>query len=87
MRSLVATTMLRGFDVNGIQDRWDPRLESMPKRVNATLLEILGVGTPEYKKYSIAKFDAGLDSTFGDRFSASELREELRRAKIGRAHV
>ena len=58
---------LRTFDVSEIEGRWDPAVEALQKGVNATLADILGAGTPEYKKHAIAALDSGIDTNFGDR--------------------
>ncbi|HWP11547.1 MAG TPA: hypothetical protein VNN06_06975, partial [Ramlibacter sp.] len=69
---------LRTFDSSGIQERWDPRLEALQKKVNTTLGDILGGRAPEYKQYSIGALDAGLDSMFGDRYSPDELQQTIK---------
>ena len=38
----------RRFDMSGLQDRWDPRIEGLQKRINDVLAEVLGGGTPDY---------------------------------------
>lgn len=70
---------LRNFDHSGVHDRWDPRVEALQKRINATLLEIFGVGTSEYKEYSLAPLGSSLDNSMGQRYSEDELRGALRK--------
>jgi predicted nucleotide-binding protein len=48
---------LETFDVTTIQKRWDPTMEALQKKINSTLLEILGHGTTEYSEYSIYSLD------------------------------
>lgn len=70
---------LRNFDHSGVHDRWDPRVEALQKRINATLLEIFGVGTSEYKEYSLAPLGSSLDNSMGQRYSEDELRSALKK--------
>ena len=70
---------LRNFDHSGVHDRWDPRVEALQKRINATLLEIFGVGTPEYKEYALAPLGSSLDTSMGQRYSEEELRGALKK--------
>lgn len=69
---------LRAFDLGGIQERWDPRLESLQNQVNTLLSEALGPRSAEYKQYAIGPLGAELDTAFGDRFSPDELRDAVR---------
>lgn len=70
---------LRNFDHSGVHDRWDPRVEALQKRINATLLDIFGGGTPEYKEYSLAPLGSTLETTMGQRYSQEELRDALKK--------
>ena len=70
---------LRMFDLGGIQERWDPRLERMQAQVNTVLSDALGQRSAEYKQYAIGPLGAELDSLFGDRYSTEELRETVRK--------
>lgn len=69
---------LRGFEVGGMKDRWDPRVEAMQKNINLTLAGALGSSSPEYRQYQLPAFDAGLDQTFNDRFTIEEIRGAVR---------
>ncbi|HYF16426.1 MAG TPA: hypothetical protein VEA40_01055 [Ramlibacter sp.] len=69
---------LRMQDLTGLQDRWDPRIEALQKRINTALGDVLGVGTPEYKDLRVGTLDASLDTSFGDRYSSEELRDSIR---------
>src|SRR6476659_7672109 len=66
---------LKDFDPAGIQERWDPRLEALQKSTNATLADILGARSPQYKQYAMGALDTGLETAFGDRYSSDELHE------------
>ncbi len=71
---------LRIFDVSAIEGRWDPRIEAVQKRMNATIADILGAGTADYKQHAIAPLDAALDPNLGDRLSLDELRDGIRQS-------
>jgi hypothetical protein len=71
---------LRAFDPAGINDRWDNRLELLQKNVNRTIGEAVGMGSSQYRQLAIGPLDAALESVFGDRFTADEMREEIRKA-------
>src|SRR4051812_28146081 len=75
---------LRSFDVTGIKDRWDTRLEGLQKRINATLSSALGGSSPEYKKFTIRALDESIDTTFGDRYTGEELAQGIKTG-IGKA--
>jgi hypothetical protein len=70
---------LRTFDLGGIQERWDPRLESLQNQVNTLLSDALGPRSAEYKQYAIGPMGAELESAFGDRYSPDELRDAVRK--------
>ncbi len=42
---------LQAFDVNSINDRGDPRIDTLEKSLDALLTSIFGVGTVEYNRY------------------------------------
>ena len=71
---------LRAFDVSGITDRWDSRLENAQKNVNKLIGEAFGTGSPLYKQHAIGPLDAALDVTFGDRYTQQEFHDEIRKA-------
>ena len=48
---------LEEFDISSIRERWDPLIQSLAKKVNSTLQEILGHDTVEYHEYSIDSLD------------------------------
>ena len=56
---------LRSFDVSGVNDRWDGRLEVLQRKVNAHIADAVGTGTAEYKQHAIPALDSALNSTFG----------------------
>lgn len=68
----------RRFDLSGIQDRWDDRLEGLQKRINDALADTLGDDSQDYKDLRVAPFGAAMDTGFGDRLSQEELQEGLR---------
>jgi hypothetical protein len=69
---------LRTFELGGIQERWDPRLEMLQTQVNTLLSDALGPRSAEYKQYAIGPMGAELDTAFGDRYSPDELRDAVR---------
>ena len=71
---------LRTFDISAINGRWDPALEVLQKSVNSTLADILGAGTPEYKRHLVAPLDSGIDPDFGDRLSQEEVQRGIKTA-------
>lgn len=74
---------LRTQDLTGIQERWDPRTEALQKRVNNTLGDVLGHGSPDYKQLKIDALDGSLDTSFGDRYSTEELHDCIRKGLDG----
>lgn len=48
---------LETFDVKTVRERFDPIVESLAKKVDGTLQEILGYGTIEYNSYEISSLD------------------------------
>jgi hypothetical protein len=70
--------MLRTFDVSVAQDGWDSSMEALQKKINATLADSFGVGTPEYRQYAVATQDFFLDTTFGDRYSVEERQQKVK---------
>jgi hypothetical protein len=48
---------LRSFEVSQIQERWDPRVQALETKVKASLAEIFGENTPEYRRHSIGMLD------------------------------
>ncbi|TFZ45586.1 hypothetical protein E5C33_08890 [Stenotrophomonas maltophilia] len=48
---------LEAFDVNLVEQRWDPAIEALEKKVNSTLQDVLGHDTVEYQEYSISALD------------------------------
>lgn len=50
-------TELEAFDVNTIQKRWDPVMESLVNKINGTLQEILGRDSAEYRDYHTDSLD------------------------------
>lgn len=48
---------LEEFDISSIRERWDPLIQSLTKKVNSTLQDILGHDTIEYHEYSIDSLD------------------------------
>jgi len=69
---------LRTANLSGLRDRWDPRIEAFQKRINQTLADVLGDGSPEYKAHRCGPLDALVEPTFGDRYSDDELKAGIR---------
>lgn len=42
---------LQQFDINSIQEIWEPQIESLENKINFTLVEIFGNDTEEYKQF------------------------------------
>ncbi|MEP6825135.1 MAG: hypothetical protein ABI919_09990 [Ramlibacter sp.] len=69
---------VRAFDVSGAPDGWNSGIDALQKKVNGTLADSLGTGTPEYKQYQLSARDFAVDSTFGDRSSIGERKNKIR---------
>jgi uncharacterized protein (TIGR02391 family) len=50
-------TELRGVDVSAIPARSDPQLHSLEQKIEATLTEIFGFDTVEYRRYRVGSLD------------------------------
>jgi predicted nucleotide-binding protein len=74
---------LRSQDLSGIQERWDPRVEAIQKRINNALGDVLGHGSPEFKALKVGALEASLDTSFGDRYSTEELHASIRKGVEG----
>lgn len=48
---------LSSFDVSKIQERWDARVQALETKVKASLADIFGEATPEYRRHSIGMLD------------------------------
>lgn len=70
--------ILRAFKVSVTQTGWDSSVESLQKKVNNTLADSFGTGTPEYRQFAVALQDFLLDKTFGDRFTDDERQQKVR---------
>jgi hypothetical protein len=68
---------LRALDAKTIRERRDDRLETLQKRVNNLLSDLLGMGSPDYARHKLKPIDADLDTTFGDHYSMDEYREAV----------
>lgn len=68
---------VRAFDVSDAPDGWNSGIDALQKKVNGTLSESLGAGTPEYKRYQLTSKDFLLDNTFGDRSSVGERKDKI----------
>lgn len=68
---------VRAFDVSDAPDGWNSGIDALQKKVNGTLSESLGAGSPEYKQYQLSSKDFLLDNTFGDRSSVGERKEKI----------
>lgn len=69
---------VRALDAKTIKERRDDRLETLQKRVNNLLADLLGMGSPDYAKYKLKPIDGELDTTFGDHYSMDEYREAVK---------
>lgn len=70
--------ILRAFKVSVTQTGWDSSVESLQKKINTTLADSFGVGTPEYRQFAVTLQDFLLDKTFGDRFSDEEREQKVK---------
>ena len=48
---------LAAIDVNTIQERQEPRFQSLEKKIDGTLVDIFGHDTVEYKRYLVWSLD------------------------------
>lgn len=70
--------ILRAFKVSVTQTGWDSSVESLQKKINTTLADSFGTGTPEYRQFAVAIQDFMLDTTFGDRFTDEERQQKVK---------
>jgi len=70
--------ILRAFKVSVTQTGWDSSVESLQKKINTTLADSFGTGTPEYRQFAVALQDFMLDTTFGDRFTDEERQQKVK---------
>src|SRR5437868_4468607 len=69
---------LKAFDVSTLKERTDTRLESLQRKANGVISDLVGMGSADYKKHAI-RIDAGLDTTFGDHYSMDEFRDAIKK--------
>ncbi len=69
---------VQAFDVSGAPDGWHSGIDVLQRKVNATLGESLGTGTPEYRRYVVSEQDFVLDMTFGNHYSVAERKDRIR---------
>lgn len=50
-------TDLKEFDVSKIKERWDARIDGLRMKVNASLADIFGEDTAEYRRHAIGALD------------------------------
>jgi hypothetical protein len=70
--------ILRAFKISVKQTDWDSSVESLQKKINTTLADSFGAGTPEYREFAVALQDFLLDKTFGDRFTDDERQQKVK---------
>jgi len=68
---------LKEFDVSTIQEETDPKASALVTKVNATLANIFGEGTPELARHSIGYLDRSPTSADGN-YTAQEIQEGYR---------
>ncbi|AYQ26781.1 MULTISPECIES: hypothetical protein [unclassified Polaromonas] len=70
--------ILRAFKVSVTQTGWDSSVESLQKKINTTLADSFGAGTPDYRQFAVTLQDFMLDKTFGDRFTDDEREQKVK---------
>lgn len=65
---------LEEMDIDTIQDRYDPRFESLEQKTDSTLVDIFGHNTIEYRRFSINTLDTASLNMY-DETSLYEVRE------------
>jgi hypothetical protein len=70
--------MAKSFDVSGAPDGWHSGIDGLQRKINSTLGDTLGRGTPEHKRLIVSEQDFVLDTTFGNHYSVAERKEKIR---------
>ena len=70
---------LKTFDIDSIEQRFDPRVRALGDTVNNTLSEIFGRNTPAYWQHALPSLDSLPVVVGGPKFSQEELRDAYRR--------
>ncbi|TQV82161.1 TIR domain-containing protein [Denitrobaculum tricleocarpae] len=74
---------LKAFDVNLIEELYDPTVDALKRKVNSTLQEIFGHGTVEYNDYYVSSFEA-LPLLLGGRdYSVTKIRNAYKESIAG----
>ena len=74
--------MVQSFDVSGAPDGWHSGIDGLQRKINATLGDTLGRGTPEHKRLILSEKDFVLDTTFGNHFSVAERKDRIREGLV-----
>lgn len=69
---------LKAFDVSSVQERWDPHVEALETKISASLAEIFGEDTPEYRRHSLGSLDSLPVSIMGDRYPPQRIQASIR---------
>ncbi len=70
--------MAQTFDVSGAPDGWHSGIDVLQRKINSTLGDTLGRGTPEHKRLIVSEQDFVLDTTFGNHYSVAERKDRIR---------
>jgi hypothetical protein len=70
---------LKTFDVDSIEQRFDPRVRALGDTVNGTLADIFGRNTPSYWQHALPSLDSLPVVVGGPKLSPEELRDAYRR--------
>jgi len=70
---------LKTFDVDSIEQRFDPRVRALGDTVNSTLADIFGRNTPSYWQHALPSLDSLPVVVGGPKLSSEELRDAYRR--------
>ena len=70
---------LKSFDVNSIEQRFDPRVRALGDTVNGTLADIFGRNTSAYWQHALPSLDSLPVVVGGPKLSQEELRDAYRR--------
>lgn len=68
---------LRAFDADSVQERTDPRVEALSKKIDQTLLEIFGPNSIEYSRYRVWDLDQAAQG-IGWHVPIEEVRQGIR---------
>jgi hypothetical protein len=69
---------VQSFDVSAAREGWHSGIDVLQRKINTTLGDCLGTGTPEYRRHVVSEKDFVLDMTFGNHYSVAERKDRIR---------